>query len=914
MSGLRRAESSWTTISQEPVPIGPGNSIPADVLADRARAYRETVPQRQSVLPRNSDIYGSRFERFRRLGAQSLSSRVAPTRRVENVLSAELQGTHVIDVPIPFLGSDTVNADPIVVAMDERMSLTQRSASGPTNAHVGVVEVAVEGMVAQGADTVVGALLYDARHQDARNAFLGAFASTIAAVPARVVFYPNHTVSLLQADAARTLHLAMVVPNNDMRDHDVVAHVRTSTVAQLNRGVHEDVHTRHLINSTRNDRAQAVSYLDQNIHVIHSASRPRNSMPNMSIPFSRSVSMRQTGDLTWERVERPRQSVVLQFDSDNTVGVDFGEVAHAVRNPGFDSGNNDDPSIGQAIGSLEVEMSMPIVHANEMTQRVLYSSTATIATNVTIGTVVSTFTLSQLLSAATTHSPMLQTYGRVPGKLLIRSKCQIPPACGVSLLWIYSERGSQLSNPCAIKQASSNPHIFWNPACQASIDFWVSPFSCSSEWLPSFCTSLQNHFRLICATSWQQAPKTSAAVQFAVYFEPEVASIPRTIKVSNPDNLDYRRYLGLITFSQAVHTEAKCLDISLGLPFVYDNGLGYSLSSSILSQYQYWKGDVFLEIVKASSPFVTATISVALLPGGKAWTITPQTLSLIPHVSIAISNEASRYVCKIPKEIVGMYMLSNSASVNHKNGKNMSANLAIWVRDSVTSSVDGDLALGVSVARVENLEVMGHCSGFPLGASRAQFEAFGTKWNDVYKYVVPFGTKGKHSLEVPLHCPLDLVVTDKTNVGITMFHSPLSLILRNCCWSKGKIQWKLCWYAAPMKFSDRTSSVEIEVHETNAVDSLAYVRECSSQPSGTFVWETEFHGPVEGFMYMDKYFLGQPGFTKASVNIVEVSEYLGYTLMAKFDENFTVSGESRSYYTDLTSELNGKKFASVATL
>nr|ARQ80446.1 polyprotein 2 [Prunus virus F] len=877
------------------VPLGTANTIPADVLADRSRAYRETVPSRVSVLPRSRDVYSDRVTRFMRLGWQGLVGNTATTMRIENAELTTLGGNHVVDVPIPFLGAEATSVNPVVMAMDERLTPTVRSSSGPNLAHVGVVEILVDGLVAQNARTVAGALLYDARHQDREQAFLGAFASTIASEPSRVLFYPDHTVSLLQADAARTLHLAIVLPNNDMREHDIAAHIRVGSIAQFTRGSFESTHTARLINHTRTDRAEAVRYLGQNMHVIHAASRPQVEMPNISIPFGRSISMRQTAALQWEAIERPRQSVVLQFDNPNNRST-FSFDANSAETPP----TNPDPMLnesqGQAVSSLEVEMKVPIVQAGEMTQRVLYSGTASIATNAAEGTILASFSMAEVMSAQTTHAPMLQTYGRVPGKVLLRSKCQIPAACGISLFWIYKERGAPYVSPLAVKQAASDPHIFWNPACQSSIDFWVAPFSCSSYWIPSYFSSMESHFVLACSTPWQQAPKTAAAVQFALYMEPSVEAIPRITNVLSPENIDYFRFLGTIAFKQQAYASAQVLDLSLGLPCIYSSGLGHNSCSAIMSQFQYWKGDVFVEIVKASSPFVTATISVALLPGGKAWATDQCSLSLVPHVTVAIDPQASRYVCKIPKEVTGAHLLANNEVASLSRGKKLSAVLAIWIRDSVTSSVDGDLTLNVSVSRVENLECLGFSSGYPFSASRAQLSVGEAKYQDVFKVIMPDTQKGVVTYEISLHRPLAVTVNDKVNVGMERFYCPLVNILQTSAWARGTIYWKLIWYSKPMQMALRTNCVDIEVHETSIAGSYAYVRDSSYLPSGKFEWETYFAGPIDGFMFLDNKFGGQQAFTTLRVQLSEASECSGIILMAKFGSDFAVSGSAGGLY------------------
>ncbi|ATD53315.1 polyprotein [peach leaf pitting-associated virus A] len=904
LSMAERLRGAYGQSSNTEVNVGPG-VIPADVLASRARAYRETVAADRSVMPSSASVFSTRLQRFARIG-MAYRRDPASTRRIENELVGQIQGTDVIDVAVPFLGPQEHTL--VSAALDERLSMTARSrSSNATRATVGVVEVTVDGLVAQGADTVVGAALYDARHGNRENAFLGAFASTISNRPARVLFYPQHTVSLLQPDAGSTLRLAMVVPNNDMRSHDVVAHITTSSVTQLNAHVDHDTPTVSALNSALTDRTLAVRYLNQNMRVIHGPERPSGIMPDINIPLPRATSMRQTSTLNFEEVVAPQQSVVLRFDQHGRNSVDFGHKISTLHNPRRDL--DEDSFEGQAAPCLEFEMSTPVPNFGEMTQRLLFSGRFCIPTNVVAGTRIAVYSLDAILSSNLGCSKLMKSLTQVPGKILIRSNCSVSPTCGIALAWMYCERGAMYRSPIAIKNALSFPHILWNPACQDSVDFLFAPFSCSADWLPRFVSTLSSHVSLYAVTSWIQAPKAAPSIQFAAYFMPDEIHVPRIISVHDPTNVLYSRYVGAFTFAQSSHESAKVVELCIGKPIIHESDLGYCLASSLMSQFQYWSADVVIEVVKASSPFVSATIAIALLPGDHAWNITQENLGMIPHVTVAINPQASRYVCKIPKRVIGMAGIVNPLSLKMEKNKQVSMNLAIWVRDSVNSAADGDLKLLVTVAELRDLELFGSSAGFPLSASRAQNALFTSDiWNDVFKFVVSDSTKGSHDFCFSPHNPGITVIDDKTNVGFLMIKSPLVTILETCAWARGQIHWKVSWLPKPIAASKRKSHIDIACFEGPVATTCAWDRQCSSLAGGTLYFTSSICGPRNGFRFMEETLSGQHGPHFINIHCQQVEEFYGYSIQAKFSSDFSVAGIGRTGFVALKDDLAGVKF------
>ncbi|DAZ91072.1 TPA_asm: polyprotein [Paris polyphylla secovirus 2] len=859
------------------------NHLSAAELRERQPGMREATEARSTVLPQRSDVFRRDAFVRRMFERVSQGARPAVTRVVERPVGVSI-GSQATDAPIVILEREEA------AVVDDRMGLRARSQATVPNqfVRVGAMEVVIDGVAGPGTDAVQAVVLYDSRHQRNTNAVRAAIVASAAAVPTRVVVYPELRIPLCP-QINDHLRVAMVSPDSDMGGN-IVAVVRAGLVFQIDGGSHEERITVGQLRHEVEDRQIVAQYRRNNCVVIEGPQQAPLLSGRISVPLAPVASMRHVGGTSWVEDVHPRGSVDIDLSQATNLRhlVRQGATStngEEVRNERQNQDCYGNRSTAQAYDPFVMQsVESGIMSSPYESDRIVFSTTCTIPLTATSGKVLGSWQLRDMMMWHGKASQSLALAISCQKKFLLKCYCKIPPLSAVGLMLVYGEAEVSKAD-ISIKAAASLQHTIWNPASSNLHEWQVDPCG-TGEWSPVWLEGLQGAFNIILACPWSNPPKTEAVCTISVYISDENTE-PRIYKpLSLPTILPVGRLFGSFTVEQGIRATAERFELSIGSPIVVANGLCSTFQSSLLSFAAYWKADVVIRLTRVGSSFVGATLGCAYLSGRKVDTITRETCETVPNVQVVVDDRASSVQFLMPAELMGWAYASERLRCDAASRRGRGLSLAIWVRDAVTAVNNDKLIFTVECHELRNLRTWGGGFGYPWNASRFQTNA--VRWFHVASYAsteqaktvectVTFGTSG-------------LVVTGTKGAKIALLPNPLSLLLSNCVWARGPIWYRAVWFPDEKKnFGSRAGGVSGELW-WNGVASTVCDRFVGVLPSGDNVLQGEIVGPNNGFAYLDGGMRELAIIPAYVFRMCVATHYSGFSIMVGIDETFEVSG------------------------
>nr|WOC29316.1 Polyprotein [Mercurialis secovirus 1] len=927
MTTRRGVNEQPTTVVYEGVPSSPfhGNSFtlndanstrvnnvtPAQLqqLQENDREAHRGVQARTSVLPRSENIFdrGAMMERIARRVGLRQSQAPQPIRHTETPLGNVL-GRTVLDVPIQIIPERSNNA------VDDRLPSRARSRGNEnTFVRVGAVEVALEGLAASGTDNVLAAVLYDSRHSNPQNSIRGMQVSSGASAPTRVVYHPS-TRLVLNDRANSALRLAVVSPNSDMEGWEV-ASARVGVVAQLDQGSHQERLTREALRRETDDRAMAMSYADHNCVVMTPPDVEPPVHGNFRIPLGRNTSMRMTGPGRWEEVAGPQRFAEMTLQEGST-SRDQGPLLRnsgVVNNwePGRSSTSNLPSSSSDPVQEHENHVSTPIERSPELarmqnlpeernkgtnlepkidlvsefnflpgasdTDLFLHSFSSEISTTLIPGRVVAHISMESIVNGNGRCARALKYAVGVDRAIKLVLNCKLAPMSAVGLGMAFVDSGIS-STSVSCKEYLSFQSSIWNPAATCLHTFYIDPCKASEEWYPSWSCFLTSHLVIFMVDGWSTPPKTPAHICGSFY----LANRKNSAMVHNPTSLGksllVRKFLGTFSMGQGANEKAHRAELSLGSPSVVNAGFVPTLGTQLLALHSYWRGDLTVQLTRTGSSFVGATLACALVVGGTKRPITLRDVSMIPHHTFVVQADVSSVIHILPMVNMGMMYSTDRKKLWGESRRDRGLQLAIWVKDAVTSSTDDTLKFAVTVLSVDNLEIEGHGVGYP-NIARAQFET-SAKYYDVAIYdsikpkkvstktsplrktvasestseIGPEGSSGDEESETSPGFKMTIPLPNVAKLngeGKGKFHycpTPFVLLMDSAAYFKGTLKVRLMWISQKsVKFSEMKGSVSYSIHPYGE-DGYASERMSFTSLSGNCEFSVAVQGPVNGYI------------------------------------------------------------------
>ncbi|BAD99002.1 polyprotein [Gentian mosaic virus] len=916
-------------MEREYASVTPAHVVPKDVLLKRAGDYKLAKEGRRSILPSITELYEiGKFNRVSSLLRKNMPAFIQTSEMQAGVIKGD--GNGLIKVPI-------VNHYEEERA-DTRLHPETRAKADQIM--VAAVEIVNDGFASVNSDITLAGALYDKRHKTLKNSFKGAYASRLGGEPSHIVFYPTHRVPSFD-DPNETLELSLVSRDTDFEEQSTLANISVRTVYVRARGPEKVTETRHLLAAKVEDTIKAQQFASEN-EVVLATPRlyPKVNLDNYALPRTRNVVQSfgryDHNGIVFRRPKFTEAGVVL-----NATGpIKLGDIApgNSSKEPlqHFEEGlgslsdeDAEDYKEGQALmeeETLEACTNMFPLEGIPETMRLLFSGATTIPLNVTVGTKLTVIYLNDLAKHNGVHNQLLNMVGKIPGSLKCKIFCEVSPATGIGLVISYVEGNESLSLGNNLGRLLGIQHRKWNPAIEPSIDFLVKPFSCCDWWNMHYLGSAKYApvITILCLDKWFNAPKTEGRISFALYFEPEVILPKQIATLHETPGFMLRKELGNISFPQGSR-KAYQFEVNFGKPQVEGTSVTMNFASAYCGLSQFMQADVILDLLLMSSPMMGATFTVALICGSKVKHLgNLQTLDSLPHITFTFSKGgSSSRSLRFKKELFPTLMTLDRWELDGDKTEEVGFYFVIYQRDNVSSSLEGDMVLGVSARSSGAVQLYGVSSGYPTMATRStrgktgvrdlgmkirkpigykqgQAHTLQTEFENVF-YPVGFwkyeegkyeGSRGESDISTHyLKMRLD---GTKSSEGFKILHSPFVRLLQNCAWFRGTLEWKVVVLAnSEMMNYRRTSQAVITAHESS-LSSNEFFSEVIMGASGEVRFKRSVVGTVDGFKSMGWDVQGEKKFYKLCIALGNIHEYSAVNVYGRFLPDVEFAGQQKA--------------------
>nr|ACE00419.1 polyprotein 2 [Mikania micrantha mosaic virus] len=909
--------------------VTPAHVIPRDVLLKKAGDYKLAREGNRSLLPSISELYEtSKFSKISSLLRRNMPIFMQTSEMQAGVIKGD--GNGLIKVPI-------VNQFEEERA-DVRLNPSTRAKADQVM--VAAVEIVNDGFASVNSDITLAGALYDKRHKTLKNSFKGAYASRLGGAPSHVIFYPTHRVPVLD-DPNETLELSLVSRDTDFEEQSTLANISVRTVYAKAKGPDKVTETRNLLAAKLEDTVKAQQFASSS-EVVLATPRlyPKVNLDNYALPRARNVvqTYGQYSDsgITFRRPKFTNTGIVLNATGPITYASIDPEnsskepIQHFEERLGsLSDEDTEDYKEGQALmeeETLEACTNMFPLEGIPETMRLLFSGSASIPQNVTAGTKITGMYLNDLATHNGVHNQLLSMLGKIPGSLKCRVYCEVAPTSGIGLAISYVEGNESVNLGNNLGRLLGIQHKKWNPAIEPTIDFLVKPFSCCDWWSMHYLGSAKYApvITILCLDKWLNAPKTESRISFALYFEPDVILPKQIATLYDIPGFMLRKELGNLRFPQGAR-KAYQFEVNFGKPQVDGKSVTMNLASAYCGLSQYMKADVILDLLLMSSPMMGATLTVALVCGGKIKHLgNLQTLDSLPHVTFTFcKGGSSTRSLRFKKDLFPTLMTLDRWELDGEKTDEVGFYFVIYQRDSVSSALEGDMVLRVSARSAGEVQLYGVSSGYPtmatrslkgktgvrdfgmkirkpIGYKQAQAHTLGNEFGHVF-YPVAFwkyeegkydGSRGEsdistHYLKMRLDGP-------KNNEGFKILHSPFTRLLQNCAWFKGTLEWKVVILAnSEMMSYRRTSQAIITAHESS-LSSYEFFSGVLSESSGTVSFSRNVVGTVDGFRSMGWDVQGEKKFYKLCIALGNIHEYSAVYVYGKFHPDVEIAGQQKA--------------------
>lgn len=846
------------------------HAIPADILADKDKAYKVSQKAKKTLLADTDELYMQSWkQKFKAAFPSSSGSKEAPLQIAKqyDLEVGAVRGKETLEFPIDPLKSVERTAE----VFDDRVPQSRRGRNmkeGKTALHLGALEVAVDGIAAMSSDLYMGAMLVDTRHQNPENAFRGAMVAQINDQQNRAVFYPSTRLHLATTDRTDKMKLVVVCPNNDMGDNDTCAVVRVSTVAEVNDGFHQDHQTKLLVKRSAEEQAHAVAYARNNCITVN----PRTFTefnPSICIKGLGGIKVDRTGPLAF--VTRKLEPMCFSINAgrdDIVAGWNHGTVEPSA--PYFTSGSaygrnelgqNSEGSTANlqqlpGFDNLHVAHE-PVTYIDPVrqlgslsaSQRILVSGRFKIGKNVVEGTVLHMESCTAWFNSQ--FGSLLRLIDELDGTLQVEIECAVTSLSGVGLIaGLYEgDRLRETDRLVRTKQLFTCQGVNWNPACDNKVVMEFSPMAGLLKWNAEALSSKGCYF-VVCATGpWFNPPNGDIWANFRIRVNPGGQRLPLVRPLERTSKCSAKRHFGKFALKQGDEPGFIRVPMVAGMVSLAKGKVMHSMSSNLMALWGFVKANIVCELVRTSSPMMNCTLALALLPASLAFSLSPSQLLEFPHVSCCLREMSSRVVVKIPAKAMGLALPTNLGRFGGGWTKeNASHYLVVWVKDSISSTVVGDLCLDINVLELQDVERMGSPCSMSFRSEGQNSDMIGSPAFSPYFKVTNLDA------DSPMTCKLDLLTArlsfDEPSASWMQSFSPLSSpllrILQQAPWVRGGLRFKFVWLSKPLPYKELSSAGVITYHPYGPACDPVEIHAFSG-PSGACEFSVQLEGPIFGF-------------------------------------------------------------------
>nr|UZZ47393.1 polyprotein [Broad bean wilt virus 1] len=933
-SGIKYTLSELIKMEAERVNLTKTETIPKDVLLERAKNYRVAQESNKSLLPQVEDLYEvSKWKR----AFPSLQRGEPSFVRTSEVAMGTMSGAGKMRIKVPVVKSYEEEA--------ADMRLSQKTRAKADQIVVAAIEIVNDGFASVNSDVTLAASLYDKRHKTIASSFKGAYASRASGTPSHVVFYPTHRVA--PGDNPNdTLELSAVSRDSDFDENFTLANFSVRTVYAKAKGPEVIRETQHLLNCKLEDLVKAQQFAsDEQVVLALPRVYPKVNLDNYVMPGPESVT-KQEGEYSTKGIHF-RKPI---FNGSEIVLNATSKLLSSKPRGASGSGKTDDLGCmsdeegidykyGQALMEedvLEAQVDMFPLHNVAETMRLLFSGVSTIPMNVVEGTKISVAYLNELATHPGVHVPILNMLGKIPGSILARVHCEVAPTCGIGLAATYVEGNESAALGTNLGRLLGIQHVKWNPAVEPVKEFRFKPFSCVDWWNMHYLGSSKFSpvLAFVCLSKWNNPPKGECKMSYALYFEPDTI-LPRQIASLNfVPSFMLRKELGTLSFKQG-ERRAYAFEVNFGKPQVEGKSVTLNFASAYCGLSQYMESDIVIDLTLMSSPMMGGTFTLAYVAGSYLKSIkSMQFLDALPHITFNFEKGGkSTRSLRFPSRLFPTYQSLDRWDLNASREDDVSGHFVLYQRDTISSALEGDLVFRVS-ARVSGEPVMhGVSVGYPTTLTRAttgkmSSRSLGEKVRkpiglakgqahmnlaDYKRVFYPMAEwvyssekyegrrEDRDILKLLLKMRLD---GTKATEDFRIVHSPLVRVLQNCAWLRGTIHFKIVVKAnSEMMSYQRTSQVHATAHE-NSLSSNEFYSGMLTATSGELEFSKEVVGPVEGFSSMGWNVQGNKKFYKLCIALGNVHEYEAVKVMASFGDDIEFAGQQKAGHYVLEEEVS----------
>nr|QNN26218.1 polyprotein 2 [Fabavirus sp.] len=930
------------------VNVTPEHVVPTDVLLKRAGDYKRAKESHKSLLPSVSDLFEvNRFHKMSSLLGKNLPSFMQTSEMHAGIIKGDGVGT--IKVPIVKKYEEEV--------ADTRLAPHVRAKADQVI--VAAVEIVNDGFASVNSDVTMAGALYDKRHKTLKNSFKGAYASRLGGAPSHVIFYPTHRVPSTD-DPNETLELSVVSRNTDFEENSTLANISVRTVYAKAKGPDKVVETRHLVAAKTEDAIKAQQFASSDEVVLATPRMyPAVNLDNYVLPRAKNV-VQTYGEYSNESIKfnKPifsEEGIILNSTSKLRTGntnlkshkLEKVSTSNSSKDPlqdldeclgCYSDENEEDYKCGQALMEeevLEASVNMFPLDGIPETMRLLFSGSAPIPLNIVAGTKISVIYLNELATHNGVHNQLLNMVGKIPGSLRCKLFCEIGPANGIGLAITYIEGNESSILGNNLGRLLGIQHKKWNPAIEPAIEFVCKPFSCCDWWNMHYLgnTKYSPVISILSLSKWLNAPKTDARISFALYFDPETILPKQIASLQQVPAHMLRKELGTIHFPQGVR-KAYQFEVNFGKPQVEGKSVTMNLASAICGMNQFLEADIVIDLLMMSSPMIGATFTLALASGSRIKSVKNlQTLDCLPHVTFTFckGSKSSRSL-RFPRKLFPTYMALDRWELAGEKTEEVGAYFVLYQRDTISSTLEGDLVMRVSARCAGEIVMHGVSSGYPTKATRSRAgkvnardfgmqirKPIGFKQGQEHTIMGEFQNvfyplafwkyeEGKYQgsrleEDISTHYLKMRLDGNKSSEGFNILHSPFTRLLHNCAWLRGTIEWKVVILANSeiMKYR-RTSQAIVTAHE-NSLSSFEFFSGVLPESSGEITFKRNVVGVVEGFKSMGWDVQGEKKFYKLCIALGNVHEYSAVYVYGKFHEDLQIAGQQKAGHYTLDQEV-----------
>nr|QYA72454.1 polyprotein 2 [Andean potato mottle virus] len=850
------------------------NSIPANVLEDRAKAYNVSkMTSIKNQIPSGKALYqnGKSF-------ASMVKSQFQPISKV--LKGGEVKSYNYIPVGSFTAGEHCELAVPIMpeeelaaIVPDSDFALVTKEDNKAKSVHVGAVEIVMECMTSPDCDIYGGAMFVDTFHEDPKNAVRALFVTQLkGGVSPRCLFFPDTQVEIKKGMNER-FRLILSSGNSDFKPGENLAYLKANVAMcgiSMNKGY---VPTAFHESYARKERASVIEYLGRYSAVIHHKNEFRPEMlkrDGLSFRFGGKTKLVEKGPLQYEWSETASKVVSVKgtgppVKEEEVAPQEANGVLDATEHVVFPTRNvaaHPQMEVAQFEQLLDDTKSLKL-------QSLLNSRIAAGRFSIPItavkGTVVFDGLLASLIGTTLRGAPNFRHAYRQNTKLRFIFTINVPISTGIGLMVGYNSvtADKHLTNEYTI---SSEESVVWNPACQGVLEFSVNPNPCGMYWSYDYFRQTGSRLSICVISPWSATPTTDCAVAWQIHVDDEQTTMSIFNPTQAPAVLPVKRWMGNLIFKQGAQEQVRKMPLAIGAAVGDDKTAVMTMPNSLAAMWNYQIGTFHFEFTKLSSPFIKGTL-LAFIAMDQDVSYSLEELQNFPNKIVQFDDKDGRaYVSFGEEHFAQAWSTQVSGAVT--SAKRGCPYLYVVSKDCIASTIPGDFQVGVKLLSIENYSPCGYNPGIVVASTIVQNVASlesapllaypqfcspcSNVWSEFCALDIPVVDTTKVNFA---QYSLDLVnptVSVDRSVGNWKFElipSPMVYLLKTSAWKRGKLYFKLKILGkSSVKRSEWSSTTRIDVRRAPGTEYLNAITVFTAEPHADEInFEIEICGPNNGF-------------------------------------------------------------------